>query len=47
MSHPFTPKTAVVLALAVACTTASAQKAKPQKFSAKQIREGATLFAQN
>jgi len=47
MSHPFTPKTAVVLALVVTCATAWAQRAKPQKFSAKQIRAGATLFAQN
>jgi mono/diheme cytochrome c family protein len=47
MSRRFTPKTAVVLALAVVCATASAQKPKPQKFSAKQIRAGAALFAQN
>ena len=42
-----TGKTAVALAVALVCATASAQKPPRQKFSAKQIRAGAALFAQN
>ena len=34
-------------ALAISCATASAQSAKPQKFTKKQIARGADLFARN
>lgn len=47
MKLQITSKTAVALAVALACATASAQKSALQKFSAKQIRAGATLYAQN
>jgi mono/diheme cytochrome c family protein len=42
-----TSKIVVTLAMALACVAASAQKSPPQKFSAKQIRAGAALYAQN
>jgi mono/diheme cytochrome c family protein len=38
---------AAVLSIAVYCAAASAQKSKPQKFPAKQIRAGAELFEDN
>jgi mono/diheme cytochrome c family protein len=47
MNLQITSKTAVTLAVALACSTASAQKSALQKFSAKQIHAGAALFAQN
>jgi mono/diheme cytochrome c family protein len=47
MSLRITSKIAVTMAVALAWATASAQKSAQQKFSAKQIRAGATLFAQN
>ena len=47
MNLRITSKTAATLAVAFACVAASAQKSPPQKFSAKQIRAGAMLFAQN
>jgi len=47
MSLRITSKIAVTMAVALAWATASAQKSAQQKFSAKQIRAGAALFAQN
>ena len=38
---------AIVFVLALTCATASAQKSKPQKFTAKQIASGAAIFARN
>jgi len=38
---------AIGCVFAFACAAASAQKSKPQKFSAKQIAAGAAIFARN
>ena len=38
---------AIVWTLALVCATASAQASPPQKFSVKQVRTGAAVFARN
>jgi len=38
---------AVGFILAFICATASAQKSKPQKFSAKQVAAGTAIYARN
>ena len=47
MNLRITSKAAVTLAAVFACATAPAQKSRPQKFSAKQVRTGAELFARS
>lgn len=41
------PMIAAGCALAIACATASAQTSPPQKFSVKQVRAGAAIFARD